>query len=165
MHPAITKIEKKNNFSLNLQPCPWDLNLVTDWHTNNLSPHGWATDNFLSYFRTKRKRSRNVEEGEGALARPPASWSSSCPCWWQLQPFLHTADCQTVFCTSTHHWRVSTWLSTRNSVWKMARSVGHNQGKLLDKIKNLVSSSMRSFHMTELKWPTRYLVRSPTKLC
>ena len=36
----------KKNFSvtegLNLGPYPWDFNLAIDWHTNNLSHHGWA---------------------------------------------------------------------------------------------------------------------------
>ena len=34
---------------MNLQPCPWDLNLVIDWHTNNLSHHGWATFIFSEF--------------------------------------------------------------------------------------------------------------------
>ena len=40
-HPAITEIEKQYqcNGGLNPQPCPWDLNLVIEWHTSN---HSWA---------------------------------------------------------------------------------------------------------------------------
>ena len=31
----------QSNWGLNLGPCPWDLILVIDWHTNNTSHHGW----------------------------------------------------------------------------------------------------------------------------
>ena len=44
MHPAIKQIQQTQyqcNGGLNLWPCPWDLNLVIAWNTNNLSHHGW----------------------------------------------------------------------------------------------------------------------------
>ena len=45
-HPTITENKKKQfqgNWGLNLPPCPWDLSLAIDWHTNNLSHHGRAS--------------------------------------------------------------------------------------------------------------------------
>ena len=51
--PTITKIKKKQfqfNGGLNLWPCPWELDLGIDWHTNNLSHHGWALNYDFIYF-------------------------------------------------------------------------------------------------------------------
>ena len=35
---------------LNLWPCPWDLNLVIDWLTDNLSHHCWACISYIWIF-------------------------------------------------------------------------------------------------------------------
>ena len=44
MHPSIMDMEK--NVSVwHLKPCPWDLNLVIDWHTYNLSHKKFAEEN------------------------------------------------------------------------------------------------------------------------
>ena len=47
MHPPIMVMEKQFQFNkvLNPWPCPWDLNLVIDWHINNLSYHCWVIFN------------------------------------------------------------------------------------------------------------------------
>ena len=56
MHPTIMEIDKKKQFQcnggLNLCPCPWDINLVIYWLTDNLSYQGWAK-NKSSFFENR----------------------------------------------------------------------------------------------------------------
>ena len=73
MHPEITEIEKTISVfmgGLNLQPCPWNINLVIYWYANNLSHQGvtiqlgllgitlsWVTyfGSLLSSYKTEKK--------------------------------------------------------------------------------------------------------------